>query len=145
MLHRYFIVFLLQTLLFGGLLAADPGQDADDKATDPKPGIALEDLPWQYQLGIRSAALMERIVVIDRVVLVPDLATWLDEIGRWKQGAQWPVLLEDDRFTPLFVRRFQPRQLLRRASVGRSLPSDPQALEQLVNRTAVKAWGLPFV
>ena len=145
MLHRYFIVFLLQTLLFGGLLAADPGQDADDtssdKATDPKANIAFEDLPWQYQLGIRSASLMERIVVIDRVVLVPDLATWLDEIGRWKQGVQWPVLLEDDRFTPLFVRRFQPRQLLRRASVGRPLPSDPQALEQLVNRTAVKAWG----
>jgi hypothetical protein len=145
MLYRISTVFLLQTLLFCGPLVACPVQDPANPPSDepdkPKATIALEDLPWQYQLGIRSATLMERIVVIDRVVLVPDLATWLDEIGRWKQGAQWPVLLEDDRFTPLFVRRFQPRQLLRRASVGTPLPSDPPALEQLVNRTAVRAWG----
>ena len=109
--HRTPTVFLVQILLLGSIVLAAPAQAPPPPAADAqettKPAVALEDLPWQYQLGFRSAQLTDRIALLDRVVLVPDLATWLDEIGRWQQGVQWPVLLEDDRYTPLFVRRFQ--------------------------------------
>ena len=73
--------------------------------------------------------LIERITLVDQVVLVPDLATWLDEVGRWKKGAQWPVLIEDDRYTPLFVRRFKPLRLIGRSSIGEELPSDAKAIK----------------
>ena len=143
--HRTPTVFLVQILLLGSIVLAAPAQAPPPPAADAqettKPAVALEDLPWQYQLGFRSAQLTDRIALLDRVVLVPDLATWLDEIGRWQQGVQWPVLLEDDRYTPLFVRRFQPRELLRRPSIGKPLPSNPAGIEGLAGQMAVKAWG----
>ena len=72
---------------------------------------------------------------------MPDLATWLDEIGRWGMSARWPVLIEDDRYTPLFVRQFKPRRLVRRPSVEWNLPRDPDALKAMARSTAVDAWG----
>lgn len=131
---------LFALLLTGIALAQDPPAPGSEETPAPRQ-TALEDVPWQCRLGIRSARLSERIRIVDQVVLVPDLPTWLDEIGRWQPGAQWPVLLEDDRYTPLFVRRFQPRRLLRRTSVERPLPTDPELLRELVERTAVAAWG----
>jgi len=117
--------------------APSPGDDAPPEGQR----VPFDQLPWQTRLGIRSARLTERIALLDQVVLVPDLATWLDEIGRWGQGVQWPVLIEDDQYAPLFVRRFKPSRLLRRPAVGEVLPTDVDLLSDLVASTTVRAWG----
>jgi len=90
-------------------------------AQAPPPPTAqptLEQLPWPIQLGLRSAKVTEAFPLVDRVVLVPDTATYLDELGKWSPRGRWPVLIEDPTFTPMFVRRFKPAQLIRRDSVG---------------------------
>lgn len=137
------ISFILTLLLVpAGLLAQDPPPNPTPE--NDQPGavkVPFEDLPWQSKLGVRSALLTERIPLLDRVVLVPDLATWLDEISNWSMAARWPVLIEDDKYTPLFVRRFKPRRLVRRPSVGTDLPEDAGELKALARRTAVQAWG----
>ncbi|MBV5345446.1 MAG: hypothetical protein JZU63_07910, partial [Rhodoferax sp.] len=48
------------------------------------------------------------------MVLVKDEASFLDEISHWRLEARWPVLIEDDIFTPQFIRAFKPAQVLRR-------------------------------
>src|SRR5690606_19096306 len=78
--------------------------------------------------------------LIDRVVLVPDAATYLDELSKWSPQGRWPVLIEDDHYAPMFVRRFKPRQLLRRASVG-TLPDDVGAQQKLVENLIVRTLG----
>lgn len=100
----------------------------------------LSEIPWPAQLGIRAAAVELGVPTLRQVVLVPDVATWLDEIGRWTTEARWPVLLEDDRFAPLFVRGFRPERVLRRPSVG-APPEDRAALERAARTAIARAWG----
>lgn len=107
----------------------------------PPPGnLRIEDLPWPSKLGLRAAAVDVGMPLVRQVVLVPDLATWLDELGRWSTRARWPVLLEDDRFTPLFVRGFKPERILRRSSVGPAI-ADRAALEAACRSAMRAAWG----
>ena len=71
------------------------GQEIPAPQTTPTPsqaetppagdGIApsLEELPWPVRLGARVAAVERAVPVADRVVLVPDAATFLDELSKW--------------------------------------------------------------
>lgn len=104
-------------------------------------GLDLQSLPWAVRLGVRAADVEQKIAVMDRVVLVPDEATYLDEIGRWTTEAQWPVLIEDDRWTPLFVRGFKPSQVFRRTDRAAPLPTDRAARQQAIRGTVAKVWG----
>ena len=79
-------------------------------------------LPWFLSLGESSMQLRARVPVARQVVLVPDLATLCDEVGRWSPKAHWPVLIEDDFLAPMFIRRFVPHVVYRRASVGGKKP-----------------------
>ncbi|MEE2681922.1 MAG: hypothetical protein VX641_06070 [Planctomycetota bacterium] len=108
---------------------------------------SLDDRPWPQKIGIRSAAFARQWPAVDTVVLVPDLATWLDEIMKWSmETGRWPVLIEDEYYTRLFVRRFAPRTIIRRTSIGLDLPENPEELEALVRRKRVAAWaGEPAV
>ncbi len=91
---------------------------------------------WAITLGRRVAQVQQSVEVLDRVVLVPDAATYVDELARWSPRGRWPVLFEDDHFAPMFIRRFQPARIVRRAAVeGR--PVSRAALESIV----VAAWG----
>ncbi len=78
---------------------------------------------------------------IDRAVLVPDTATYLDELSKWSPKGRWPVLLADDHFAPMFLRAFKPGQIVRRESVlapdGRPTTPTTQQLEAIV----IRAWG----
>ena len=42
-------------------------------------------------LGMRSARVTLSLPRIDRVVLVPDAATYLDERRKWSLAGRWPV------------------------------------------------------
>lgn len=73
--------------------------------------------PWFRLLGARSLEVQASLPVIDQVVLVPDVATYVDEISRWTTQDRWPVLIEDIASAPRFVRAFKPAAVFRRASV----------------------------
>ncbi|MBL9119592.1 MAG: hypothetical protein JNL80_06745 [Phycisphaerae bacterium] len=78
--------------------------------------------------------------VARQVTLVPDAATWLDEISHWSRECRWPVLIENDVLTPLFIRAFKPERVLRRASVG-ALPESKAEREQRMEAAVTRAWN----
>ena len=126
-------------------LVDQPSENADSTdvtATQAPPQPNFDERPWPQKLGIRSAFFARQWPAVDTVVLVPDLPTWLDEIMKWNmQSGRWPVLLEDDYYTRLFVRRFAPKTIIRRPSLGTSLPEDPKELESMVRRQRITSWA----
>jgi len=87
-------------------------------------------------LGSRSAQVQRKLPVIKQVVIVPDEATYLDEIGRWSTRARWPVLFDKEPFTSQFIRRFKPEKVWVRESIGTKIEDKERAMEQAV----AKAW-----
>ncbi|NER39056.1 MAG: hypothetical protein F6J93_34740 [Oscillatoria sp. SIO1A7] len=83
---------------------------------------AVEKEPWPIKLGMRMLILRSRIPTVDRVVLVPDEATFLKAIQQWSLDGRWPILIEDDRYTPIFLRRFEPKETIRLPAVTEPLP-----------------------
>lgn len=107
--------------------------------TVPQPAAAArQQIPWPVTLGMRTAALERSWNVIDKVVLVPDGATYLDEISKWSEAGHWPVLFEDDLYAPMFVRGFEPLRVERRASVG-ALATDRREREKQMQAVAAEA------
>ncbi len=104
------------------------------------PAQRSEPLPWFLKLGETSMQLRARVPVSQQVVLVPDLATLIDEVGKWTPEAHWPVLFDDAFFAPMFIRRFAPKVIFRRSSVGPP-PSDSAAIAAAITSAASKAWG----
>jgi len=78
--------------------------------------------PLPNQTGLRIANLRDKIPTIDRIVLVPDQATFLAAIEHWSLEGRWPILIEDEQYTPMFIRRFHPDQVIRLPSVATPLP-----------------------
>ena len=74
------------------------------RADDPAPRT----VQWPGALALRVLGAETNVELIDRVVLVPDEATFLDEIAHWTPVQRWPVLIEDDLYAPLFVRGYAP-------------------------------------
>jgi len=99
-------------------------------------------MPWPMKIGLQSFQVSMRLPVVDHVVLVPDAATYLDEIGRWDLRGRWPVLIEDAKYAPMFVRAFKPARVVRRASVG-SLPAGRAEREALAQQAIMHAWTVP--
>ncbi|MDA0802951.1 MAG: hypothetical protein O2819_04245 [Planctomycetota bacterium] len=123
------------------MVAALAAQLAAARAS-PQGEVALPDMPWFARLGLRASDVNFRMPVADRVVLVPDEATFLDELSRWSLNARWPVLIEDDWYAPRFVRGFQPKEVVRRTSVATAMPSG-EALHTAVDRAVAAAWSRP--
>jgi hypothetical protein len=136
------MVLLIRLLLLIGLLA--PGGQAIGQA--PNPAIAAIGqastreagaVHWAVALGLRVEQVSRAFPTVDRVVLVPDAATYLDELSKWSPRGRWPVLFLDRHFAPMFVRRFQPAQVIRRDPVEGGAEITRAQLEAVV----VRAWG----
>lgn len=127
MRRRTLILTLLTMLATGG------GQVPHAPAGSPE-------VDRRVHLGMRVAAAERGISLIDQVVLVPDAATYLDEIGRWTPGRQWPVMIEDEHFAPMFVRRFAPSRVIRRAA-SPAPPDDARARRRIAELIVASAWG----
>jgi len=87
-------------------------------------------------LGSRSAQVQRKLPVVQQVVIVPDEATYLDEIGRWSTRARWPVLFDREPFASQFIRRFKPEKVWQRKSIGTKIEDKERAMEQAV----AQAW-----
>ncbi len=137
---RYASVMLRSLALAAALSLPSIAWAHAQAAANQAPGQTTEQqpVPWPIQLGIRTMALERSWPVVDQVVLVPDGRTYLDEIAKWSAGARWPVLIEDERYAPLFVRGFAPKRVIRRASVG-AMPTDRAEREQLIMASAADA------
>ncbi len=129
-----------------GLFAQSPVPVSAPQAapTQAPPPVARQKMPvsWQMQMGLRSFQVRMRIAMIDKVVLVPDAATYLDEISRWTLRGRWPVLIEDDLYTPMFVRAFKPSKVIRRSSIG-AMPASLDERKALAKNALTQSWTVP--
>lgn len=99
-----------------------------------------QDIPWPSALGLRSLQVSRALPLADQVVLVPDGATYLDELAKWSPAGRWPVLIEDDVYAPLFIRAFQPARVIRRAAIGKGPESDEERMAAM-EAVVVGAFG----
>jgi len=97
--------------------------------------------PWPIALGKRVEQVRRACAMVDRVVLVPDGATYIDELSRWSPAGRWPVLIEDDQYAAMFIRRFQPSQIVRRHSVERSPANAARVSRRELEAVVKTAWG----
>ena len=133
-LGRALLIILAAVGAAGPLRAQDDAGERDASAAPPA------ELPWQMKLGLRVRQVDEAFALIDRLVIVPDEATYLDELSRWSPRGRWPVLFEDDRLAPMFVRRFKPAEVIHREPIGRALPG-PEGRQRLLEDIIISAWG----
>lgn len=101
---------------------------------------SLEKQLLPTQTGLRIANLRAKIPTIDRIVLVPDEATFLAAIEQWSLKGRWPILIEDEHYTPMFIRRFHPTQVIRLPRVAQALPMGQELRQSLLKATAM-AWN----
>ncbi|MHC4711022.1 MAG: hypothetical protein ACYTA3_11540, partial [Planctomycetota bacterium] len=92
---------------------------------------------WAAALGMRVARVNAAFPTVDQVVLVPDEATYVEELSRWSPRGRWPVLFADDLLAPMFIRRFKPAHVIRRDPGAGATSVTRQQLEAVV----VRAWG----
>ena len=95
--------------------------------------------PWPIQTGLRAAIVRSNIPTVNRIVLVPDEATFLAAIQKWNLKGNWPILIEDKKYAPMFLERFQPEEIVRLPSIKQQLPKG-QKLQQLMLSSAAAAW-----
>lgn len=95
---------------------------------------------WPIQTGLRLGILRAKIPTVNRVVLVPDEATFLAAIQKWNLKGNWPILIEDDKYTPRFLQRFQAEEVVRLPSIKEQLPKGKQ-LQELMLNAAATAWN----
>ncbi|MBG84000.1 MAG: hypothetical protein CMJ40_05565 [Phycisphaerae bacterium] len=100
-------------------------------------GTGNDDVPWPVRMGAQALYRSNQIPMIDQVVLVPDTDTFLDEMAYWSPAGQWPVLIEDDHFAPMFIRRFKPSKVYRRVAVEKPVKSVMERCELVLKR----GWG----
>ena len=96
--------------------------------------------PWPIQTGLRAAIVRSKIPTVNRIVLVPDEATFLAAIKKWNLKGNWPILIEDDKYAPMFLQRFQPQEIVRLPSIKQQLPKGKK-LQELMLNAAATAWN----
>ncbi|MBW4495604.1 MAG: hypothetical protein KME26_21475 [Oscillatoria princeps RMCB-10] len=136
---RWILGLVLIALLLGGLGVWLFTLQQKPQGPFSLPASALEE-PWPVQAGLRTATIRDKIPTVDRVVVVPDGATFLAAIGQWSLESRWPVLIEDETYTPMFIERFKPAEVIRMPAVKEPLP-DGDTLRQSMRRAAAAAWG----
>lgn len=88
-------------------------------------------------LGARTAKVQSKLPMLNQVVLVPDEATYLDEIARWSPTARWPVLFDREPLASQFIRRFNPEKVWQRVSTNEKIENIDFAMQ----RAVASAWG----
>ena len=96
--------------------------------------------PWPIQTGLRAAIVRSKIPTVNRVVLVPDEATFLAAIQKWNFKGKWPILIEDQKYAPMFLQRFKPEEIVRLPSIKQQLPKGKKLQELMLKATAT-AWN----
>lgn len=129
------------TLLFGliPIVAACGCAKAQD---DRRPPTSLYDtrmgevrraaVKWDGQHGPARK-------VIDQVVLVPDLAAFLEAIATWDDLNYFPILIDDAELAPKFIRAFRPARVLRFPNRAKAVENKALWAESV--RAVGRSWG----
>jgi hypothetical protein len=134
-------------LALGGAALAQPAGRVGASPPPPLEPDPEEISPWPVRIGERALAIDLAVPIIDRVVLVPlgDAAAYVHEISRWSSKGRWPVLFQDEHFAPMFIRRFQPAEVIVRDANGtdgvRPLPSAASDRRVLLQSIVARVWG----
>jgi hypothetical protein len=99
----------------------------------PPPNIEIQ---AAMVLGAKTAAVQRKLPVANQVVLVPDEATYLDEISKWSPTERWPVLFNQEPKASQFIRRFAPEKVWIRDSVGKV-----DSIGDAMQKTVANAWN----
>ena len=87
---------------------------------------------WRQQLGEKMITLRQEVATKKRVVLVPDEITFLTAIQQWNLQRRYPILIEDDFYTPRFLNRFQPEEVIRLPAVAEIPSNRKKAMREAV-------------
>ncbi len=96
--------------------------------------------PWSVRVGLRVATVRAKIPTVNRVVIVPDAATFLEAIQQWSLQGNWPILIDDKKYTPMFIKRFQPGEVIRLPATKKPLPTG-EKLREIMQNSVAKAWN----
>ncbi len=108
-------------------------------AAGQQPPPSAPEQHWAIRLGVRVAEVEQAVKTVDAVVLVPDAGAYLREVSRWSRvHGRWPVLIEDDRYAPMFIRRFHPKVVVR---AGAGVPIEAGTLESALPAVVARFWG----
>jgi hypothetical protein len=119
-------------MLLLALLAAPPG---------PVPSVPHQrPVHWAIALGMRAEQVNRAFPTVDQVVLVPDEATYIDELARWSPQGRWPVLFEDGHLAPMFIRHFGPGRVIRREPADNEQAAAP-VTKRRIEATVIRVWG----
>jgi hypothetical protein len=93
------------------------------------------------RLGMQVRAVANAVPTLPQVVVVPDGASYLAQIGAWSPAVRWPVLIDDGtndarENIARFVRGFQPRVVMRWSAPDAAAPSRA-SIEQAI----ASAWN----
>ena len=130
---------LTSLLLISGFAMGQANEPSSKPGSARLPGGFNEEVNWTTRLAIRTQFIRGGCPISKKVVLVPDAATYLDELSKWTRYDRWPVLYEDSFYAPMFIRSFEPDSIYRRDSVGR-LPDDHAQRRAMVEQAVALAW-----
>ncbi|MCH8821952.1 MAG: hypothetical protein IH984_00435 [Planctomycetes bacterium] len=109
-------------------------------AQDQPQQTQKQELHWAPKLGLRVEQVNRAFEIVDRVVLVPDGSTYLDELSKWSKAGRWPVLIEDDHLAPMFIRKFKPKQVIRRQPT-KEITGNIEHRQKQLETIVIKTWG----
>jgi hypothetical protein len=133
--YRLPVLFLI--LFVGFSLNQNPFPKQERPVLIPPTPKVIKVEKWQQHLGDKITTLRQGIPTVSRVVLVPDTATFLAAIQKWNLQRRYPILIEDDQYTPLFLKRFQPQAVIRLSAVK---ASGFQNRERLMQNAVAASW-----
>ena len=137
MWKRWRFVVLFLVLVLGFSLNENPFFSPNSLVSPPPIPERIKLEGWQQQLGNKILTLRRTIPTAKLVVLVPDQATFLVAIQQWNLKRRYPILLEDDQYTPLFLSRFQPQEVIRLSSVNQE---DSPKIKTVMKEAIAAAW-----
>lgn len=141
MAKRWYAGWVLVLMLLGTVGYFRVTKQAQLEQTFALPDTAKNE-PWPVQSGLRIATLRDRIPTVNRVVIVPDEATFLWAMRQWSLKGRWPILIEDNKYTPMFIDRFKPSEVIRLPAVKEPLATG-EILRQSMQEAVAAAWNAP--
>ncbi len=128
--HTIFIIFAISVWLCAASALAQDQSDQYEK----------QELHWGQKLGMRVERVNRAFPIVDRVVLVPDGPTYIDELSKWSKAGRWPVLFEDDQLAPMFIRKFKPKQVIRRKA-AKEITGNVEHRQRQLETIVIRTWG----
>lgn len=135
MLARPWIALVAVSLMLaaGVARAQEARLGPPSSPTDPRlAALRRASAAWDARRGPQR-------VVVDQVVLVPDVPSFFEAIAEWDHGHWFPILIEDAEYAPKFLRAFRPARVIRPA--GRPAPIPPGELWDRATRAVGLAWS----